>query len=83
MNDVIEDLPLRTEPDGLDQHINYDQITYAFVESIDPLRQLADLAYGYAHIDGVSLCQRRSLERVGMRAVDLLTELASFVNVQS
>ena len=83
MNDLIEDLQPRTGPDGLDQHINYDRITYAFVESIDPLRQLADLAYGYAHIDGVSLCQRRSLERVGMRALDLLTELASFVNVQS
>jgi hypothetical protein len=83
MNDPIEDLQLRTGPDGLDQHINYDRITYAFVESIDPLRQLADLAYGYAHIDGVSLCQRRSLERVGMRATDLLTELANFVRIQS
>jgi hypothetical protein len=83
MNDLIEDLQLRTGPDGPDQHINYDRITYAFVESIDPLRQLAALAYGYAHIDGVSLCQRRSLEREGMRAVDLLTALASFVNIQS
>lgn len=82
MNDPIEDLPLRTGPDELGRHLNYDPITCAFVESLDPLRQLADLAYGYAHIDGVSLCQRRSLERVSMRAVDLLTELASFVNIQ-
>ena len=83
MDDLIEDLQPRTGYDGLDQHLNYNEITYAFLESMDPLRQLADLAYGYAHIDGVSLCQRRSFERVGMRAVDLLTELVSFVNIQS
>jgi hypothetical protein len=82
MNNVIEDrLQLRARAPGFDHHINIDAMALAFSESIEPLRRLANLAYGYSgSIDGISRRRRRrDLERVGMRAVDLLTELASFV----
>lgn len=62
------------------QAIGDDELTNAFVESLEPLLQLANLAYAYSsYTDHVSACRRRALERVGIRAVDLLTELASFV----
>jgi hypothetical protein len=81
MNNVIEDrLQLRARAPGFDHHINIDAMALAFSESMEPLRKLANLAYGYSgSIDGISRRRRRDLERVGMRAVDLLTELASFV----
>ena len=64
----------------LPEAISCDEITKAFVESLDPLLQLANLAYAYSsQTEHVSECRRRALERVGMRAVDLLTELATFV----
>jgi hypothetical protein len=47
MSDLIEDLQLRTRLPVPGQHIDFDEITRAFVESIEPLRQLADLASGY------------------------------------
>ena len=60
--------------------VNYDEMTNAFVESLEPLLQLANLAYAYSsQTEHVSACRRRALERVGMRATDLLTELATFV----
>jgi hypothetical protein len=60
--------------------ISYDEMTNAFVESLEPLLQLANLAYAYSsQTEHVSACRRRALERVGMRAIDLLTELATFV----
>jgi hypothetical protein len=84
MNDFIEDLQPLTLPLEPNRHINYDEITHAFTESIEPLQKLADLAYGYScHIDDVYRTRKRTLERVGMRAVDLLTELATFVRDES
>jgi hypothetical protein len=85
MGDLVEDLQPRTGPSELDQHINFDEITRAFVESIDPLRQLANLASGYSRCidDGVPGHRKRALERVGMRAADLVTELVSFVSNES
>ena len=84
MNDYIEDLQLTTRRHGLDQHINYEEITHAFTESNGPLQKLANLAYGYSwRIDDVSGHRKRGLERVGMRAIDLLTELATFVRNES
>jgi hypothetical protein len=59
------------------QTLGYDEIATAFAESLEPLRQLANLAYAYA--EQVPADRRRALERVGMRAVDLLMELAAFV----
>jgi len=54
------------------------------VESIQPLLQLANLAYGSSsHTEVISTGRRRALERVGMRAVDLLTELVTFVKDES
>jgi hypothetical protein len=81
MNNVIEDrVQLRAGAPEFDHHINIDAMALAFSESMEPLRKLANLAYGYSgSIDGISRRRRRDLERVGMRAVDLLTELASFV----
>jgi len=78
---MIENLPqLRAGSSKLDHSISHDEITDAFLESIEPLQQLANLAYGFSsHTEAVSACRRRALERVGMRAVDLLTELVTFV----
>jgi hypothetical protein len=85
MSDLIEDLQLRTRPPARGEHIDFDEITRAFVESIEPLRQLADLASGYSRCidDGISGHRKRGLERVGIRAVDLVTELVSFVSNES
>jgi len=84
MNDIIEDLLLPALPPEPNQHINYYEITDAFTESIEPLQKLANLAYGYSwRIDDVSGHRKRGLERVGMRAIDLLTELATFVRNES
>jgi hypothetical protein len=82
---MIEDLPhLQVEPSKFDHGITYDEITDAFVESIEPLLQLANLAYGYSsHTEAISAGRRRALEHVGMRAVDLLTELVTFVRNES
>jgi hypothetical protein len=85
MSDLIEDLQLRTRPPVRGEHIDFDEITRAFIESIEPLRQLADLASGYSRCidDGISGHRKRGLERVGIRAVDLVTELVSFVSNES
>ena len=82
---MIENLPdLQAEPPKLDHGIGYDEITDAFAESIEPLLQLASLAYGYSsHTEAITEGRRRGLERVGMRAVDLVTELATFVKDES
>ena len=82
---MIENLPhLQAEPAKPDHHISYDEITGAFAESIEPLLQLSSLAYGYSsRTSAISVCRRRALERVGMRAVDLLTELVTFVKNES
>ena len=82
---MIENLPdLQAEPSKLDHGISYDEITDAFAESIEPLLQLANLAYGYSvHTEAITEGRRRALERVGMRAVDLVTELATFVKHES
>ena len=82
---MIENLPdLQAKPPTLDHGIGYDEITDAFAESIEPLLQLANLAYGYSlHTEAISAGRRRALERVGMRAVDLVTELATFVKNES
>jgi hypothetical protein len=82
---MIESLPdLQAEPSKLDHGISYDELTDAFAESIEPLMQLASLAYGYSsHTEAISASRRRGLERVGMRAVDLLTELVTFVKNES
>jgi hypothetical protein len=80
---MIENLPHpQAEPSKL--HHGIDEITDAFVESIQPLLQLANLAYGSSsHTEVISTGRRRALERVGMRAVDLLTELVTFVKDES
>jgi hypothetical protein len=39
MNDFIEDLQLPILPPELNQHVNYDAITHAFTESIEPLQK--------------------------------------------
>jgi hypothetical protein len=84
MKDFIEDLQPPTLPPELNQVIDYDEITHAFTASIEPLQKLANLAYGYAcRFDDVSGNRKRALERVGMRAVDLLTELATFMRNES
>jgi hypothetical protein len=75
---------LQAEHSKLDHRISYDEITDAFLESIEPLLQLANLAYGYSlHTETISAGRRRALERVGMRAVDLVTELATFIKNES
>lgn len=82
---MIENLPdLQAEPSKLDHGVSYAEITDAFAESIEPLLQLANLAYGYSvHTEAITEGRRRGLERVGMRAVDLVTELATFVKNES
>jgi hypothetical protein len=80
---MIENLPdLQGDPSK--HGISYDGISDAFLESIEPLLQLANLAYGYSwHTEAIFAGRRRALERVGMRAVDLVTELATFVKSES
>ena len=78
---MIENLSnLQAEPSKFDQGISYDEVADAFMESIEPLLQLANLAYGYSsYTETISAGRRRGLERVGMRAADLVTELVTFV----
>lgn len=81
---MIENLPdLQAEPSKFDHGISYDEITDAFMESIEPLLQLANLAYGSSHTETISAGRRRALERVGIRATDLVTELVTFVKNES
>jgi hypothetical protein len=75
IDDRVEPLTRLAEPRQTPSH---DEIANAFVESLQPLLQLANLAYAYSSI-AVSAGRRRALERVGMRAIDLLTELSAFV----
>jgi hypothetical protein len=62
------------------QTLSYDEICIAFAESVEPLLQLANLAYAYSSIgEQVPTGRSPALGRVGMRAVDLLTELIAFI----
>jgi hypothetical protein len=82
---MIENLTqLQPEYSKLDHGISCDEIMDAFLESIEPLLQLANLSYGYSsHTEAISAGRRRALERVGMRAVDLVTELTTFLKDES
>ena len=75
IDDRVDPFARVAEPPQTPSH---DEIANAFAESLDPLLQLANLAYAYSSI-AVSTGRRRALERVGMRAIDLLTELTAFV----
>ena len=81
---MIENLPeVQAEPSKLDYGVGYDEITDAFLQSIEPFLQLANLAYGSSHTETISAGRRRALERVGIRATDLVTELVTFVKNES
>ncbi len=82
MNDLA-DLRWRAGLMELNARLNYDALIQEFLKSKTIVQHIINLAYRNAQTQDIPLGQRRSLERVGMRATDLLNELGSFINSRS
>lgn len=66
----------------LGEHV-MDELTRDLFDSIRSIRTISDVAFGHAQLEGMAIGQRRALERIGIRASDLVTAITEFVNQQS
>lgn len=81
MEDDLEDLRRRA---GLTEAMmTNDQIAQALFQSVAQIQHLADLAYGASQTEGLPLGSRRAFERIGIRATDLVHEVAAFAKQQT
>jgi hypothetical protein len=58
---------------------DYEHISATLLSHICILREIGDFAFSYASSENIPMTDRRNLDRIGIRAHDLIAAITEFV----